>query len=36
MVDCNASKSNKWLLDWFIIQVITTGNKESTIILEMC
>ncbi len=36
MADCNASKSNRWLLDWFITQVITIRDNESTIILEMC
>jgi hypothetical protein len=36
MVDCNASKSNQWLLDWFRTQVVTIGDKESTIILKMC
>jgi hypothetical protein len=36
MVDYNAYKKNQWLLDRFKIQVITTRNKKSTIILEMC
>jgi hypothetical protein len=26
MVDCNASKSNHWLLDWFRTQVVTIGD----------
>ncbi len=36
MADYNASKNNQWLLDWFKTQIITTRNKKSTIILEMC
>jgi hypothetical protein len=36
MVDYNASKNNQWFLDWFRTQAITIGDKESTIILEMC
>jgi hypothetical protein len=36
MVECNASKSNQWLLDWFKTQVATIGDKESTIVLKMC
>jgi hypothetical protein len=36
MVDYNALKSNQWFLNWFRTQAITTGHKESTIILEMC
>jgi len=32
----NASKSNQWLLDLFITQLITTRNKESKIIFKMC
>jgi hypothetical protein len=36
MVDCNALKKNQWLLDWFRTQIVTIGNKGSTIILEMC
>jgi hypothetical protein len=36
MVDYNASESNQWLLDWFRTQVVTIGDNESTIILEMC
>jgi hypothetical protein len=36
MVGYNALESNQWLLDWFKTQVVTTRNKESTIILEMC
>jgi hypothetical protein len=36
MANYNASKCNQWLLDWFRTQVITIGDKESTIILEMC
>jgi hypothetical protein len=26
MVDCNASKSNQWLLYWFRTQVVTIGD----------
>ncbi len=37
MVDYNAyKKKNQWLLDRFKIQAITTRNKKSIIILEMC
>jgi len=36
MANCNASKNNQWLLDWFKRQTITTRDKKSTIILEMC
>ncbi len=36
MVDYNALESNQWFLNWFRTQAITTGHKESTIILEMC
>jgi hypothetical protein len=32
MVDCNALENNHKLLDWLRTQVITTKNKESTII----
>jgi hypothetical protein len=36
MVDCNASKSDQWLLDWFKTQTFTTRKNKSTIIFEMC
>jgi hypothetical protein len=36
MASYNALKINQWLLDWFRTQVVTTGNKKFTIILEMC
>jgi uncharacterized membrane protein YfhO len=36
MANCNASKNNQWLLDWFKKQTFTTRDKKSTIILEMC
>jgi hypothetical protein len=34
--DFNTSKSNQWFLNWFKTQIVTMGDKEYTIILEMC
>jgi len=36
MVDYNALKNNQSFLDWFRTQVVTIGDKDSIIILEMC
>jgi hypothetical protein len=36
MANYNASESNQWLYNWFKTQAVTTRDKESIIILEMC
>ncbi len=35
MVDCNASKNNQWLLNWFTTQTITTRDKQSIITFKI-
>jgi len=36
MANYNTSKNNQWILNWFRIKAITTWDKESIIILEIC
>jgi hypothetical protein len=31
-----ASLNNQWSLDWFRTQVVTIGNKQSTIVWQIC